>query len=115
VTVELAQQTQKLLLLLCLKYGWLGNQGVEKMHPMNYGKYTFDFGVVHGLGLAFMGLSMEGGGKLQQGFCIGKLMEKQIHFAGDTFGLTMEMKLLAELLLLDYAILPNRWKLHHGR
>lgn len=84
---------------------WLAKQGVSNIHEMNYGKYKFDFGIVrmvwatHSSGLPD---GTYGGNPV--GFVI-DADDKQLYYAGDT-GLTVEMKLLAELYQLEYAILP---------
>ncbi len=102
---DLAKQTNATVIAMPEVRAWLSKQGVEKFHEMNYGKYTFDFGVVrmvwatHSAGLPD---GTYGGNPV--GFVI-ETGGKQIYFAGDT-GLTIEMKLLAELYKLDYAILP---------
>ena len=102
---DLAKQTNATVIAMPEVCAWLSKQGVEKFHEMNYGKYTFDFGVVrmvwatHSAGLPD---GTYGGNPV--GFVI-ETGGKQIYFAGDT-GLTIEMKLLAELYKLDYAILP---------
>jgi L-ascorbate metabolism protein UlaG (beta-lactamase superfamily) len=72
---------------------------------MNFGKYTFDFGTVRMVWATHSaGLPDGSYGGNPAGFVL-ELDHKQIYFAGDT-GLTLEMKLLAELYHLDYAILP---------
>lgn len=103
--VVLAKQTNAVVIAMPEICGWLAKQGVTNMHPMNYGKYTFDFGVVRMVWATHSaGLPDGSYGGNPAGFVL-EIDGKQIYFAGDT-GLTVEMKLLAELYQLDYAILP---------
>ena len=102
---DLAKQTNATVIAMPEVCAWLSKQGVEKFHEMNYGKYTFDFGVVRMVWATHSaGLPDGTYGGNPAGFVI-ETGGKQIYFAGDT-GLTIEMKLLAELYKLDYAILP---------
>ncbi|MEE1946580.1 metal-dependent hydrolase [Pedobacter sp. KR3-3] len=103
--VALAKQTQATVISIPEIAGWLGKQGIEKVHPMNFGKYTFDFGKIRMVWATHSsGLPDGSYGGNPAGFVL-ELDQHQIYFAGDT-GLTLEMKLLAELYKLDYAILP---------
>lgn len=101
----LAKQTKATVIAIPEIIGWLSKQGVENVHPMNFGKYKFDFGTVRMVWATHSsGLPDGSYGGNPAGFVL-ELVGKQIYFAGDT-GLTIEMKLLAELYQLDYAILP---------
>lgn len=103
--VALAKQTNAVVIAMPEVCGWLAKQDVTNVHPMNYGKYTFDFGVVRMVWATHSaGLPDGSYGGNPAGFVL-ELEGKQIYFAGDT-GLTVEMKLLSELYNLDYAILP---------
>lgn len=103
--LELAKQTKAQVIAMPEVIGWIMKQGVENVHPMNYGKYTFDFGTVRMVWATHSaGLPDGSYGGNPAGFVL-ELEGKQIYFAGDT-GLTIEMKLLAELYNLNYAILP---------
>jgi len=103
--IELAKQTKAQVIAMPEIIGWVMKQGVENVHPMNYGKYTFDFGTVRMVWATHSaGLPDGSYGGNPAGFVL-ELDGKQIYFAGDT-GLTVEMKLLAELYKLNYAILP---------
>ncbi|RZK49053.1 MAG: metal-dependent hydrolase [Pedobacter sp.] len=84
---------------------WIGKQGVENVHGMNFGSFTFDFGHLRMVWATHSsGLPDGSYGGNPAGFVL-KTASKQIYFAGDT-GLTMEMKLIADLYQLDCAILP---------
>lgn len=103
--IELAKQTKAQVIAMPEVIDWVTKQGVANVHPMNYGKFTFDFGVVRMVWATHSsGLPDGSYGGNPAGFVL-ELDDKQIYFAGDT-GLTVEMKLLAELYKLDYAILP---------
>lgn len=103
--VTLAKQTKATVIAIPEIIGWLNKQGVENVHPMNFGKYKFDFGTVRMVWATHSsGLPDGGYGGNPAGFVL-EIDHQQIYFAGDT-GLTLEMKLLADLYQLDYAILP---------
>jgi len=103
--ISLAKQTKATVIAIPEVIEWVMKQGVEKVHPMNFGKYKFDFGTVRMVWATHSaGLPDGSYGGNPAGFVL-ELEDKQIYFAGDT-GLTLEMKLLADLYQLDYAILP---------
>ena len=103
--ISLAKQTKATVIAIPEVIEWVTKQGVENVHPMNFGKYTFDFGTVRMVWATHSsGLPDGSYGGNPAGFVL-ELDGKQIYFAGDT-GLTLEMKLLADLYNLDYAILP---------
>ncbi|TKC12484.1 metal-dependent hydrolase [Pedobacter polaris] len=103
--IALAKQTNATVIAIPEIIGWVMKQGIENVHPMNFGKHTFDFGVVRMVWATHSaGLPDGSYGGNPAGFVL-ELDGKQIYFAGDT-GLTVEMKLLPELYKLDYAILP---------
>ncbi|MES2651229.1 MAG: metal-dependent hydrolase [Bacteroidota bacterium] len=103
--ISLAKQTKATIIAIPEVIGWVMKQGVESVHPMNFGKYKFDFGTVRMVWATHSaGLPDGSYGGNPAGFVL-EIDNKQIYFAGDT-GLTIEMKLLADLYKLDYAILP---------
>lgn len=103
--VELAKQTQATVIAVPEIVEWLQNQGVENFHPMNFGKFNFGWGSVRMVAaLHSSGLPDGQYGGNPVGFVI-DADGRQIYFAGDT-GLTLEMKILADLYHLEYAILP---------
>lgn len=103
--VALAIQTGATVIAMPEVAEWAQKQGVENIHQMNFGKVTFDWGTVR-MVVATHSSSLPDGsyGGNPAGFVL-EVDNKQIYFAGDT-GLTMEMKILADLYHLDYAILP---------
>ncbi|SFG55056.1 metal-dependent hydrolase [Pedobacter insulae] len=103
--VSLAKQTKATIIAIPEVIAWVTKQGIENVHPMNFGKFKFDFGTVRMVWATHSaGLPDGSYGGNPAGFVL-ELDNKQIYFAGDT-GLTLEMKLLADLYKLDYAILP---------
>ncbi|PWS27752.1 metal-dependent hydrolase [Pedobacter yonginense] len=103
--VELAKQTGATVIAMPEVAEWAQKQGVEKLHPMNYGKFSFDWGTVRMVTATHSsGLPDGSYGGNPAGFVL-EVDGKQIYFAGDT-GLTIEMKVLADIYNLDYAILP---------
>jgi L-ascorbate metabolism protein UlaG (beta-lactamase superfamily) len=103
--ITLAKQTKAKIIAMPEITDWLAKQGIENNHSMNFGKYKFDFGTVRMVWATHSaGLPDGGYGGNPAGFVL-EVDDKQIYFAGDT-GLTLEMKLLADLYHLDYAILP---------
>jgi len=103
--VALAKQTQATVIAMPEVTDWAAKQGVEKVHGMNFGKFTFDWGSVRMVPATHSsGLPDGSYGGNPAGFVL-EVDGKQIYFAGDT-GLTIEMKVLADIYNLDYAILP---------
>ncbi|MFP5079345.1 metal-dependent hydrolase [Pedobacter sp. JCM 36344] len=103
--VEIAKQTDAQVVAMVEVAAWAGKQGLKKLIPMNYGSMKLDFGKVRMVWATHSSaLPDESYGGNPAGYVL-ELEEKAIYFAGDT-ALTMEMKLLADLYKLDYAILP---------
>lgn len=84
---------------------WLGQQGVEKVHPMNTGgKWKFDFGTVRCVTAQHSsGLPDGSYGGNPMGFVITS-GEKNFYYSGDT-ALTMDMQLIPRWGKPDAAIL----------
>lgn len=103
--IALANQTGAKVIGMIELTDWLETKGVKNVHSMNFGKYKFEFGTVRMVWATHSsGLPDGSYGGNPAGFVL-EIEGKQIYFAGDT-GLTVEMKLLADLYRLDYAILP---------
>ncbi|MEM0999782.1 MAG: metal-dependent hydrolase [Bacteroidota bacterium] len=85
---------------------WLGNQGVEKAHPMNHGgKWKFDFGTVKMVNAIHSSSFPDGSyGGHPAGFII-KTPSINLYYSGDT-ALMQEMKFWGRKHSLDLAILP---------
>jgi L-ascorbate metabolism protein UlaG (beta-lactamase superfamily) len=103
--VQIANQTQAKVICVPEIAAWLQKQGLTNIHEMNFGKFKFEFGTVRMVWATHSsGLPDGSYGGNPAGFVLA-IDGQQIYFAGDT-GLTVEMKLLAELYQLNYAILP---------
>lgn len=103
--VAIAKRTNAKVICMPEIAGWLQKQGVTDIHDMNIGKFKFDFGTVRMVAATHSSSLPDGSyGGNPAGYVL-DIDGLQIYFAGDT-GLTVEMKLLAELYKLEYAILP---------
>lgn len=103
--VDIAKRTNAKVICMPEIAGWLQKQGVTNIHDMNIGKFKFDFGTVRMVSATHSSSLPDGSyGGNPAGFVL-DADGMQIYFAGDT-GLTLDMKLLAELYQLEYAILP---------
>ena len=103
--VTLAAQTKAKVIGMVEVLDWAEKQGVTHTHAMNFGKQKFDFGTLR-LVWASHSSSMPDGsyGGNPAGFVL-ETGGKTIYYAGDT-SLNGDMKLLADLYKIDYAILP---------
>jgi len=85
--------------------GWAQKNGIENVHPMNFGPMNFPFGKLHYLPAAHSSSLPDGsyggnpGGFLMHGG------DKKFYYSGDTC-LTMDMKLVPHYAKIDFAILP---------
>ncbi|WP_316798981.1 metal-dependent hydrolase [Pedobacter frigidisoli] len=103
--VELAKQTNAEVIAMVEVAKWISEQGIEKVTGLNFGTQQFGFGKLRTVWAVHSSSNPDGSyGGNPAGFVL-TLEGKTIYFAGDT-SLTVEMKLLAELYNLDYAILP---------
>lgn len=103
--VALAAQTNAQVIGMPEVIDWAEAKGVKNTHSMNYGAQKFEFGKLRMVWAAHSSSMPDGSyGGNPAGFVL-ETAGKTIYFAGDT-SLTIEMKLLADLYQLDYAILP---------
>ncbi len=103
--VQIAKQTKAQVIAMVEVASWIKKQGVENVIDINFGKAKFDFGTLRTVWAVHSSSNPdESYGGNPAGFVL-ELEGKSIYFAGDT-ALTTEMKLLADLYKLDYAILP---------
>jgi L-ascorbate metabolism protein UlaG (beta-lactamase superfamily) len=103
--VAIAKRTNAKVICMPEIGGWLQKQGVTNVHDMNIGKFKFDFGTVRMVTATHSSSLPDGSyGGNPAGFVL-DVDGMQLYFAGDT-GLTVEMKLIAELYQLEYAVLP---------
>ena len=103
--VALAKQTGALVITMVEIADWVQKQGIDNVHPMNFGKTKFDFGTVRMVWATHSSSLPDGSyGGNPAGFVL-EVGGKSVYFAGDT-SLNSDMKLLADQYNLDYAILP---------
>lgn len=85
--------------------GWAQNNGVNNVHPMNFGPMRFPFGKMHFLPAAHSSALPDGSYGGNPGGFLFHDTEQKFYYSGDTC-LTMDMKLLPLYAKLDLAILP---------
>lgn len=103
--VEIANNTNARVIAIVEVATWISKQGVKNVTDVNYGKAKFDFGTLRTVWAVHTSANPDDSyGGNPAGFVL-ELEGKTIYFAGDT-ALTLEMKILADLYSLDYAILP---------
>lgn len=101
----MAKQTNAHVYAMVEVASWASKQGIKKVEGLNFGIQHFPFGQVRTVHALHSSSNPDGSyGGNPAGFVF-NLDGKQIYFAGDT-ALTYDMKILAELHTLDYAILP---------
>ncbi len=84
---------------------WAQRQGVENVHPMNFGSAQFEFGKLHFLPAAHSSSLPDGSYGGNPGGFLVHGADKKFYYTGDTC-LTMDMKLLPMYAQLDFAIMP---------
>ena len=86
--------------------GWLGRQGIEKVHPVNHGgPSTFDFGKARPVNAIHSSSTADGA---YAGNPLGYLITTSsgnFYAAGDT-ALTMDMQLIPLWAKLDFSVMP---------
>ncbi|MDR6783650.1 L-ascorbate metabolism protein UlaG (beta-lactamase superfamily) [Pedobacter africanus] len=103
--VQIANHTNAQVIAMVEVADWITKQGVKNVTDINFGKSKFDFGSLRTVWAVHSSSNPDGSyGGNPAGFVM-ELEGKSIYYAGDT-ALTTEMKLLADLHSLDYAILP---------
>lgn len=103
--ITLAKQTGALVIAMPEIADWATKQGVENIHQMNYGPAAFDFGKLRMVWATHSSSLPDGSyGGNPAGFVL-ETAGKTIYYAGDT-SLNLDMKILADLYTLDYAIMP---------
>jgi L-ascorbate metabolism protein UlaG (beta-lactamase superfamily) len=104
--VSIAKRTGAKVICAYELMGWLNNQGIENVHPMNTGgRFNFDFGSVK-CTVAQHSSSLPDGsyGANPMGFIV-YTGEGNFYYSGDT-ALTMDMQLIPAWAELKFAILP---------
>lgn len=103
--VSIALRTGALVIGAYEVVSWAEKNGINNVHPMNFGSANFPFGKLRFLPAAHSSTMPDGtyggnpGGFLVQG------VEGNFYYSGDTC-LTMDMQLLPRYAKLDFAILP---------
>lgn len=104
--VSLAKKTGALCVGPAEAAGWMGRQGIEKIHAMNHGgPRTFEFGKVRCVNAIH---SSSFGDGTYAGNPVGFIFtteEGNFYYSGDT-ALTMDMQLIPLWAKIDFAILP---------
>ncbi|MBB6499472.1 metal-dependent hydrolase [Pedobacter cryoconitis] len=101
----LGKQTGALIIAMPEVAAWAEKQGLTNIHQMNYGIKKFGFGRLRMVWATHSSSMPDGSyGGNPAGFVL-ETGGKTIYFAGDT-SLNLDMKILADLYTLDYAILP---------
>lgn len=103
--LSLAQQTQATVVSNAEIITWLSKQGYEKVHPMNFGTRTFDFGTVHFVPAAHSSSLPDGSYGGNPGGFIFKTKAGNFYYTGDT-SLTAEFTMIPYYGSLDAAIMP---------
>lgn len=102
---QIAKRTNAQVIAMVEVADWIRRQGVENVIDLNFGKAKLDFGSLRTVwAVHSSGNPDKSYGGNPAGFVL-EVEGKTIYYAGDT-ALTLEMKLLADLHKLDYAILP---------
>ena len=103
--VEIANRTNAKVIAMVEVATWIRNHGVKNVTDVNFGKAKFPFGILRTVWATHSSSNPDNSyGGNPAGFVL-ELEGKAIYFAGDT-ALTLEMKILADLYNIDYAILP---------
>ncbi len=103
--VEIANQSSAQVFAMVELAGYLSGKGVKNIVDLNFGVQNCDFGKLRTVWAVHSSSTPEGNYAGNPAGFVLQLEGKTIYFAGDT-ALTLEMKLLADLYALDYAILP---------
>lgn len=103
--LSLARQTQATVVSNFELITWLEKQGYEKVHPMNFGTRTFDFGTVHFVPAAHSSALPDGSYGGNPGGFIFKTQAGNFYYTGDT-SLTAEFTMIPYYGSLDAAIMP---------
>jgi L-ascorbate metabolism protein UlaG (beta-lactamase superfamily) len=103
--VSIAKRTGAKVIAMAEVIDWVTKNGVENVHPMNFGSYTFDFGRVS-MVPAWHSSSMPDGayGGNPGGFVL-QTADGNFYYSGDTC-LMLDMQLIPHYAKLDFAVLP---------
>ena len=84
---------------------WAQKNGVENVHPMNFGSANFEFGKLHFVPAWHSSTMPDGSTGGTPGGFIVHGAEKKFYYSGDTC-LMMDMQLIPRYARLDFAVLP---------
>jgi len=104
--VDIAKRTGAKVVTNFEIMNWLGDQGIENVHPMNHGgKWDFEFGTVKYVNAIHSSMLPDGANGGNPGGFVIMSDEGNFYFAGDT-ALTVDMQLIPRIAKLDFALLP---------
>lgn len=103
--VPIAQRTGALVISNWEIIGWVQQQGITNVHPMNLGPARLPFGKMHYLPAAHSSSLPDGSYGGNPGGFLFHDTEKKFYYTGDTC-LTMDMQLVPHYAALDFAIMP---------
>ncbi len=103
--VPIAKRTGALVIAAYEVVSWAQKNGVERVHPLNFGSFKFDFGKLHFVPASHSSSLPDGSYGGSPGGFIFHNTEKKFYYSGDTC-LAMDMKLIPMYAKLDFAILP---------
>ena len=103
--VAIAKRTGAKVVAMAEVIGWIMKQGVENVHPMNFGSFTFDFGKVTMVPAWHSSGMPDGSYGGNPGGFVFKTDEGNFYYSGDTC-LMMDMQLIPHYAKLDFAVLP---------
>jgi len=104
--VDIAKRTGAKVVTNFEIMNWLGDQGIENVHPMNHGgKWDFEFGTVKYVNAIHSSMLPDGANGGNPGGFVIMSDEGNLYFAGDT-ALTVDMQLIPRIAKLDFALLP---------
>jgi len=84
---------------------YAGKQGIENVHPLNFGSANFEFGKLRFVPAWHSSTLPDGSNGGNPGGYVLELPEGNFYFSGDTC-LMMDMQLIPRYTKLDFAILP---------
>lgn len=103
--IAIAKRTGAQVIAAFEVVSWAQKNGIENVHPLNFGSYAFGFGKVRFLPAWHSSAMPDGSyGGNPGGFLI-STAEGNFYYAGDTC-LMMDMQLIPRYAKLDFAILP---------
>lgn len=102
---SIAKRTGALVIAAYEVIDWVKKQGIENVHPVNFGATIFPFGKLHFLPAAHSSTMPDGSSGGAPGGFILHGAEKKFYYSGDTC-VTMDMQLVPRYAKLDFAILP---------